>query len=707
MALVQLVEHAFAPGGVLARHWPQWEARPGQRTLAIEVARTFEHGGVLMAEAPTGVGKSLAYLLPAVLHAAETGERVVVATCTRSLQDQLYERDLPAVLAALGVELPVAILKGKQNYLCPRALELASGDGDDEQAILESLRAWAARDPFGDLDRFEHADGEGFRRIRARVATDPSACTSATCRRARECFWARARRRAAEAKLVVVNHALLAIASGVDGLLPPFDVLVVDEAHRLEGVLSSQLERSASRHRVEELLRLTGSMAGGRRGAGLLARVRTFAAPLLGAAANRERLLAELERLSARADELRRDADALFSRLAVSGAAGDGPYSRRVRHRDAGELFGRELQSLEVVLEHARTFSEVLRRAAGSLQGGGAEESSGEASQELQSELETVSGRWQLLHDDLATLADAGNRDWAYWRAQGPQSRIAELHGAPVWVGEHARRLVLEGPRAAVLTSATLSAAGDFSWAAARLGLGEELGAAYTSLIVPSPFALERQMRAYVLDSPGDEADAIAAVVAALSRVARRNTLVLFTAHERLRRAHVRLKALLPAGTLLYAQDRDGPAGLLAERFRAERGAVLLGVQSLWEGVDFPGEALEVLVVARLPFSVPDDPVVEARAERLRERGLEPFRHDAVPEAVMRFRQGVGRLIRRATDRGVLVVCDPRLARASYRGPFRAALPVEPKLWKDPRGLAHEAGAFLAREDGVTMEESP
>ena len=134
---------------------------------------------------------------------------------------------------------------------------------------------------------------------------------------------------------------------------------------------------------------------------------------------------------------------------------------------------------------------------------------------------------------------------------------------------------------------------------------------------------------------------------------------------------------------------------------------MLLGVQSLWEGVDFPGEALEVLVVARLPFSVPDDPIVEARAERLRERGLEPFRHDAVPEAVMRFRQGVGRLIRRATDRGVLVVCDPRLARASYRGAFRAALPVEPRLWKDALGLAREAGAFLTREEGVPMEESP
>ncbi|HEY6196465.1 MAG TPA: ATP-dependent DNA helicase [Candidatus Eisenbacteria bacterium] len=708
MALVERVERAFAPDGALARHWVEWEARPGQRTLAIEVARTLEHGGVLMAEAPTGVGKSLAYLLPAVLHAAETGERVVVATCTRSLQDQLHERDLPALLGALGLELPFAMLKGKQNYLCPRALEIAGGDGEEEERLIDSLRAWSAGDPFGDLDRFEHADGEAFRRVRARVATDPAACTSATCRRGRECFWVRARRRAAEAKLVIVNHALLARAAGAEGLLPPFDALIVDEAHRLEGVLSSQLERSASRHRVEDLLRLTGGLAAGRRGGGLLARVGAFVLPLLASAgAARERLSEDLERLSARADQLRHDADALFAGLAISDGKGEGPYSRRVRHRDAGELFGRELQSLEVVLEHARAYSDVLRRTAGAVQVAEDGKAAGAAAEELQGELETVSARWQQLHDDLASLADAGDRDWAYWRSQGPQARIAELHGAPVWVGETARRLLRDGPRSAVLTSATLSAAGDFAWAAERLGLGEEQGVPYTSLTVPSPFALERQMRAYVLDTPGDEADAIAEVVAALSRAAGRNTLVLFTAHERMRRAQQRLRTLLPPGTALTAQDRDGPAGLLAERFRLARGAVLLGVQSLWEGVDFPGEALEVLVVARLPFSVPDDPVVEARAERLRERGLEPFRHDAVPEAVMRFRQGVGRLIRRASDRGVLVVCDPRLARASYRGPFRAALPVEPKLWKDPRGLAHEAGAFLAREDGVTMEESP
>jgi ATP-dependent DNA helicase DinG len=248
------------------------------------------------------------------------------------------------------------------------------------------------------------------------------------------------------------------------------------------------------------------------------------------------------------------------------------------------------------------------------------------------------------------------------------------------------------------LTSATLSAGGEFAFTAERLGLGEEHRLPYHAVSYPSPFPLERQMRAFVWAGPvADEAELVSDIVAALAQDGPRNQLVLLTAHERLRRVRERLDGRLPETRLLLAQEAGGSAALLSERFRAERGAVLLGVQSLWEGVDFPGEALEILVVAKLPFSVPDDPLVEARGERLAARGLDPFRDDAVPEAVLRFRQGVGRLIRRADDRGVLVVCDRRLASASYRSPFLEALPVAPRPVTDVAALAAEAAAFLAR----------
>jgi Rad3-related DNA helicase len=262
--------------------------------------------------------------------------------------------------------------------------------------------------------------------------------------------------------------------------------------------------------------------------------------------------------------------------------------------------------------------------------------------------------------------------------------------------------MVLGRAAAVVLTSATLSAGGDFRFVADRLGLGDEHGVPYTARAYPSPFPLERQMRAYVSGMHGgEEAALVADVVAALARATPRNMLVLFTAHERLRRARERLLRLLPDPAALLAQEWDGPATLVSERFRSGRGAILLGVQSLWEGVDFPGEALEILVVTKLPFSVPDDPLVQARAERLQSAGRDPFRDDAVPEAVLRFRQGVGRLIRRADDRGVLVVCDPRLATASYRRPFVGALPVPPEPVGDVEALAREVARFLEGNDPV------
>jgi ATP-dependent DNA helicase DinG len=368
-----------------------------------------------------------------------------------------------------------------------------------------------------------------------------------------------------------------------------------------------------------------------------------------------------------------------------------------MRHRSAAELLGRDLEPLQTVLEHCAAFSGALQRLAVPLEG------AGEAGAELAAESLQVATRFGLLGSDLESLVDAADRDWVYWRTRERApggAGFVELRGSPVSAAFHARRLVLDRARAVVLTSATLRGGPDFSFVADRLGLGEEAGMPFASGAYPSPFALERQVASFVFDG-GEEAEAVAAAVTALAHATRRNLLALFTAHERLRRARERLLGRLPEGTLLLAQEWDGPPGQLAERFRAERGAVLLGVQSLWEGVDFPGAALEILVVAKLPFSVPDDPLVEARAERLRERGLDPFRADSLPEAVLRFRQGIGRLIRRDDDRGVVVVCDPRLGRASYRGPFLEALPGAWRFVSDAGVLAGEAARFLERSEAM------
>lgn len=708
MSLVREVETLLEPGGRLSQRWPRYEERTVQRQLAADIARVIEQGGVLLAEAPTGVGKSLAYLLPAALHASGGERRVVVATCTRSLQDQLFERDLPALLEAVDLRLPCARLKGKQNYLCPRALQQADGRGPEENETLDELRRWAAADEEGDLDRFPASDPEAMRRLRGRLGADPHACTMLTCRKGRECYWVRARRVAAQARVVVVNHALLAISGEVEGLLPDFDVLVVDEAHRLEGVLLGQLEVSVSRNRIEEVLRLvgTGRRRGGGAGAapgnpaGLLARVRGFALPLFtaekgSARAEREELAALVERVT----QARQDADRFFETIEPRGER-HAVYGARERYRSALELFGRDLEPLEAILSHCNRFARSLHLLAEDIETLRA----GETADDLVGELEQVGGRFAQLGTDLGHLADATHRDWVYWRSAS--GRGVELHGAPVSVGDHARRLVIGRARAALLTSATLSTGGDFGFLAERLGLGESRGLPYETASYPSPFPLAQQMKVFVYEGAGGEAEAVSEVVAALALATGRNQLVLFTAHERLRRVRERLLSSLEASGPLLAQEWDGPASLLAERFRLERGAVLLGVQSLWEGVDFPGEALEILVVAKLPFSVPDEPLVEARGERLREQGLDPFQHDAVPEAVLRFRQGVGRLIRRSDDRGVLVVCDPRLVTSSYRRTFLESLPVAPERSSDARVLAAGAARFLGVPEVAAGKES-
>ena len=527
MSLEARVVAALRAGGTLAGRWAGFEERHAQVEMARDVARALERGGALMAEAPTGVGKSIAYLLPAVLHAHERERRVVVATCTRSLQDQLFERDLPALLQALDLTLPIARLKGKQNYLCPRALDLAEAAGEEETETIEALRAWAATDPAGDLDRFDPPDAEAFRRMRPRVATDPTACTGATCRRGRECFWLRARRVASEARLTVVNHALLARAAEAEGLLPEYDVLIVDEAHRLEGVLSSQLERGVSRHRFDDLLRFTGSARAGRRKrgeakvtGGLLARARAVALPLLSGDAARDRLVEDLERLGTRADDVRADADRLFARFTQeAGTRGPSGYAQRRRYRSQGELLGRDLDELAVALEHCSVFANALRRAAGAVISADA----GRAGEELAGELDMVSARWDRLAADLNDLCDAHDPEWVYWRAQAPGGRAAELRGAPISVGKYARTALLSKARTAVLTSATLSSDGDFAWSAERLGLSQDGEPACVTATYPSPFPLKDQMRVHVFDGGSDEAAAVAEVVSALARASRRN----------------------------------------------------------------------------------------------------------------------------------------------------------------------------------------
>jgi ATP-dependent DNA helicase DinG len=371
-----------------------------------------------------------------------------------------------------------------------------------------------------------------------------------------------------------------------------------------------------------------------------------------------------------------------------------GPYEPRARFRMVEELLGDDgYDALERTLALARAGEEQGRAAHAALARG----PESPTLDDLAGDLAGITGAWQEWHAGLRFLTDPRTGEHVYWRG-GARAETAELAAAPIEVARHVRERLLPELSALVLASATLATGGSFRYVRDRLGLGEGGGIEVSERVYPSPFDFPRQLAAFVLDGRA-EADRVD-IVARLIRDLGRNTLVLFTSHLALRAAAKRLRAELGEGVPVLAQDVDGSAVELARRFRRGRGTLLLGTASFWEGVDFPGEALEVLVVTQLPFPVPTEPLIEARCERVEAENESGFARVMLPEAVLRFRQGIGRLLRRATDRGVIAILDARVVEKGYGAHFRRGLPVALRQVRSAGELTAEAGAFLDRGSG-------
>ena len=634
------LEQVFASGGLLQRAIGGYRHRPQQVEFAQAVRQAIEDKGVLIAEAGTGTGKTFAYLVPALL----SGGRVIISTGTKTLQDQLFHRDLPQVRAALGVAVDTALLKGRANYVCLHHLETAVGDNTtfasrDEISHLQRIRSFAARTMSG--DRGECADVPETSPAWARATSTRENCLGSACRHYKECFVMKARSRAAEAEVIVVNHHLFFAdvalrGEGAADLLPAANTVIFDEAHHLPDLARLFFGESLSTTQLVELARDV------------------------------------------------RVAEAQFAR--ESTEMGDAAAAVEKSARDLRLSLGNASGRLALAaLRDRRAFDMALDQLAGDLA-----QLAGKlrAQEERAEEIRNCRARADELSARVEEWREAGSRpreedaygetgapDIVRWVDAYPQA--AALHATPLDVGRIFHEQMAGGERAWIFTSATLSVNGDFAHYQREMGLA---GASTRSW--PSPFDFERQGLLYVpqgLPDPNSEGYVEAVVEAAWPalRAAEGHAFLLFTSLRAMDRAHDLLKGRLESEGLawpLLLQGR-GSRNELLEVFRRSPHAILVGSQSFWEGVDVKGEQLSLVVIDRLPFNPPDDPVLAACIERINRGGGNAFMDYQVPRAVISLKQGAGRLIRDEADRGALMICDPRLVDKPYGRRMWRALP--------------------------------
>jgi predicted DnaQ family exonuclease/DinG family helicase len=671
----------LGPEGPLAA-LPGYEYREAQQQMLRAVAQVMRRGGHLVVEAGTGTGKSLAYLVPALARAARRGERVVVSTYTHTLQEQLVHRDLPSLRRWLPWEFEASLLKGRSNYLSLRRWRryLAEPCADvDELKFKLKILVWLHRTETGDRSELRLQGWEEA--FWSRVASDAFDCVGVRCSDA-TCFVHRARARAERADLVVVNHALLLSDAETEGnLIPAHDHLVVDEAHHLEEAATQALRREVNSQEFSALLeRLARPEPGdGRsRRVGLIPRLRSRLGPS-------QELLEAVETGALRARE---ECGRLFT-LALTWLSGrlEERAPRReetlrlVPEHHQGEDWRPLTDAAENVVTVLAGLEARLRQliaVARDWSGGG------EPDQEL-CDLESAHGTLLEASDLLQEAFLEPNPERVYWLAWHPRSEALAVRSAPLEVGDLLRERVYAHVESLVLTSASLAVAGNFDHFCSRVGLGAEV----ETLSLPSPFDYLRQALVCLLtDLPDPQSEefeiAVAGVIADVAGRLQGRTLVLFTSHQQLRAVYQALKHRDDLDEILIlGQGIDGQRRQVLRAFEEGDRSLLLGTASFWEGIDVPGDRLSCVIIVRLPFPVPREPIYEARAERLRD----PFLHYALPQAVLRLKQGFGRLIRRRDDRGVVVILDRRVVERDYGRAFLEALPPASRYLGSAEGL--------------------